>query len=142
MVAFFIARYIMCRRSNRFVLSEEDEPQTAEKPEEDIHSPHFVSLVDVAMKKEDYCEVVRLVYLQTLKVLSDAGKIKWEPFKTYTQYVREMRNSNFTAMTNHFLRVRYGMYEVTADDAREMMHLQVLVLGGNAVANLRKGGRA
>ena len=50
--------------------------------------------------------------LQTLKRLSDEKRIDWQPYKTPAQYINEVRMPVFRQLTNHFLRVRYGNFEV------------------------------
>ena len=40
---------------------------------------------------------MRLVYLATLKRLTDAGELKWEPGKTNSQYQRELKSPGFAA---------------------------------------------
>ena len=52
-------------------------------------------------------------FLQTLKALSDNAQIDWQPYKTPTQYTKEVTTSDFRTFTNHFLRVRYGNFEAT-----------------------------
>ena len=69
-------------------------------------------------------EAVRLLYLQTLKRLSDEKRIDWQPYKTPTQYINEVRMPVFRQLTNHFLRVRYGNFEGTEELFNSMKSLQ------------------
>ena len=71
-----------------------------------------------------YREAVRLLYLQTLKRLSDEKRIDWQPYKTPTQYINEVRMPVFRQLTNHFLRVRYGNFEGTEELFNSMKSLQ------------------
>lgn len=73
---------------------------------------------------QNYREAVRLLYLQTLKQLSDAERIDWQLYKTPTQYINEVRLPAFRQLTNHFLRVRYGNFEATEELFRIMQTLQ------------------
>ena len=43
-----------------------------------------------ALCPTDYREAVRLLYLQTLKQLSDGKRIDWQLYKTPTQYIYEV----------------------------------------------------
>lgn len=78
-------------------------------------------------------EAVRLLYLQTLKQLSDEKRIDWQLYKTPTQYVYEVRMPAFRQLTNHFLRVRYGNFEATEALFHVMQSLQEEVKKGGAV---------
>ena len=95
-----------------------------------IHSKIFISGVDFpggiaeALSRQNYREAVRLLYLQTLKQLSDAERIDWQLYKTPTQYINEVRLPAFRQLTNHFLRVRYGNFEATEELFRVMQALQ------------------
>ena len=77
-------------------------------------------------------EAVRLLYLQTLKQLSDGKRIDWQLYKTPTQYIYEVRLPAFRQMTNHFLRVRYGNFEATETLFHAMRDLQKEVEKGGA----------
>ena len=79
-----------------------------------------------------YREAVRLLYLQTLKQLSDGKRIDWQLYKTPTQYIYEVRLPAFRQMTNHFLRVRYGNFEATETLFHAMRDLQKEVEKGGA----------
>lgn len=103
----------------------------AYKTEEDtIYGVDFATAISHALSLGDYREAVRMIYLQTLKTLSDSGKINWQPYKTPTQYTYEVRSTDFRTFTNHFLRVRYGNFSATADLCDEMKRLQTEIEKG------------
>lgn len=83
--------------------------------EDNIYGIDFPSTIDQALKVGNYREAVRLVYLQTLRHLSDAGKIDWQPAKTPSQYLNEYTGRPFHHLTTTFVRIRYGGYD--ADDS-------------------------
>ena len=88
--------------------------------EDNIYGIDFPSTLDQALKVGNYREAVRLVYLQTLRHLSDAGKIDWQPAKTPSQYLNEYIGRPFHHLTTTFVRIRYGGYDAdvsTADAA-------------------------
>ena len=88
--------------------------QTYEETEDTIYGVDFDSTISQALGREDYREAIRMVYLRTLKALSDSQQIDWQPFKTPSQYVRELSDSAaFRMLTAHFLRVRYGNFAAT-----------------------------
>jgi len=87
--------------------------QVYEEMEDTIYGIDFDAIISQAVGREDYREAIRMVYLRTLKALSDSQKIDWQPFKTPSQYVREFDAAAFRTLTSHFLRVRYGYFEAT-----------------------------
>jgi hypothetical protein len=101
--------------------------------EDNIYGIDFDAEIKKALAAADYRAVVRLLYLQTLKMLSDEGRIDWQLYKTPTQYIREMKTPSFTLMTNHFLRIRYGNFKATKAIVEEMEGLQAEVEKGGAI---------
>ena len=123
-----------------------------EEAADNIYGVDFPAAIDRALAAEDYREAIRLVYLQTLKALADARLVDWQPYKTPSQYVRELaasqsaaapsgllcsggaaapaspvsapREAAFRALTAHFLRVRYGNFP-----AARPLYDEVLSLG-------------
>lgn len=92
--------------------------------EDTIYGVDFSGGIADAISRRDYREAVRLLYLQTLKRLSDAERIDWQLYKTPTQYLNEVRLPAFRQLTNHFLRVRYGNFEATEELFHTMQSLQ------------------
>ncbi len=105
--------------------------------EDTIYGVDFTAAIEAALAGGDYREAIRLLYLQTLKVLTDEGRIDWQLYKTPTEYTYEVKPENirtpFRQLTNLFLRVRYGNFEATETVFREMQALQ---------ETIRKGGDA
>lgn len=100
--------------------------------EDTIYGVDFAERIADALARTDYREAVRLLYLQTLKQLSDGKRIDWQLYKTPTQYIYEVRLPAFRQMTNHFLRVRYGNFEATETLFHAMRDLQKEVEKGGA----------
>ena len=103
--------------------------------EDTIYGIDFALAIDRALQSGNYREALRLIYLQTLKRLSDDGRIDWQPYKTPTQYVgeayprsssggEEWRGDAFREFTNHFLRVRYGGFDADLLLVERMQALQ------------------
>lgn len=102
--------------------------------EDTIYGIDFEKEISTAMLRNEYREAVRLLYLQTLKQLSDAEKIDWQPYKTPTEYTYELKpnalRTPFRELTNRFLRVRYGNFEATEALFHEMQTLQREIVKG------------
>lgn len=79
---------------------------------DNIHAIDFDAAVDEAVSQRNYRLAVRLLYGQTLKRLTDAGRIQYKPDKTNRQYVQELVNSplqtDFETLTRQFEYVWYG----------------------------------
>lgn len=113
------------------ILKKED--VSIEEAEENIHVIDFEAEIARARSAGDYTRASRLLYLQTLKQLSDARRIDWQPQKTPAQYTREVSGMAFLQLTNHFVRIRYGGFE-----ADEQLFLTMEALQ----AETGKGGEA
>jgi len=113
------------------ILKKED--VSIEEAEENIHVIDFEAEIARARSAGDYTRASRLLYLQTLKQLSDAHRIDWQPQKTPAQYTREVSGRAFLQLTNHFVRIRYGGFE-----ADEQLFLTMEALQ----AETGKGGEA
>ena len=91
--------------------------QDGDEAVDNIYGVDFDAALAQALAAENYREAIRVVYLQTLKTLADARLIDWQPFKTPSQYVRELAAPAsapaFRSLTAHFLRVRYGNFPAT-----------------------------
>lgn len=87
---------------------------------ENIHEINFDAAVDEAVNQRNFRLAVRLLYLQTLKRLTDSGLIDYKPDKTNRQYVYELAKfsvqADFDQLTRQFEFVWYGDFPV--DEAR------------------------
>jgi len=83
---------------------------------ENIHDINFDSEVENAIAQHNYRLAVRLLYLKCLKQLSDAALIQWQPEKTNSAYIDELRNTGqygaFTRLTHQFEYVWYGDFPI------------------------------
>jgi hypothetical protein len=83
---------------------------------ENIHEIDFDEQIETAIKNGNYRSAVRLLYLKTLKKLTDEQLIFWQPEKTNQTYVGELENSpyrdEFTLLTNKFEYVWYGEFHI------------------------------
>ncbi|WP_461067534.1 DUF4129 domain-containing protein [Spirosoma horti] len=83
---------------------------------EDIHEIDFDTAIEEAISQRNFRVAVRLLYLRTIKQLTDAGRIAYKPEKTNRQYVYELANSplqaDFERLTSQFEFVWYGDFPV------------------------------
>lgn len=83
---------------------------------ENIHQINFDTAIDEAVNRENFRLAVRLLYLQTLKRLTDSGRIIYKPDKTNRQYVHELAGSSlqtdFESLTRQFEFIWYGDFPV------------------------------
>lgn len=136
LIGWFLYKYrpeLFMRK--RLIHNEEDEE------EETIYGIDFDAEISRALRSGNYRQAVRYHYLKTLRHLSDTGKIDWQPSKTPSQYVYEVRQTAFQTLTQHFLRVRYGNFKATAELCEEVQRLaeETRRFSGNSTA-AQKGG--
>ncbi len=84
---------------------------------ENIHEISFDDEIGNTLQNGNYRLAVRLLYLQTLKRLSDKGIIDWLPNKTNLAYVKEVLKADkdyeeFVHLTNQFEYIWYGDFSV------------------------------
>ena len=120
----FIAYLVWRRRSPSFMRKSSDAALDYELEEDTIYDVDFTAVLAAAEQHGDWRQVVRLLYLQTLRLLNDAGRIDWQPSKTPAQYVREVGEQSFTDLSHHFVRIRYGNFEATEAVCQTMKGLQ------------------
>ena len=132
LLLILIIWFVYKKRPELFMISRKNAlPYAVE--EDTIYGVDFARGIADALSRSDYREAVRLLYLQTLKQLSDEKRIDWQLYKTPTQYVYEVRMPAFRQLTNHFLRVRYGNFEAAEALFHVMQSLQEEVKKGGAV---------
>lgn len=134
-VAVMVVGWLLWKqRSKLFYGKDEEEALEYEVVEDTIYGVDFDADLREALANENYRQAIRLVYLQTLLYLQEAGKIDWQPSKTPTQYMRQVNQPAFSQLTALFVQVRYGNYEVSEALYQRMKTLQEAVIG--------KGGEA
>ncbi|QEM07472.1 DUF4129 domain-containing protein [Mucilaginibacter rubeus] len=83
---------------------------------ENIHEISFDEAIDDALSNKNYRLAVRLLYLRSLKQLSDLNLINWKIEKTNTAYINELTNAGqreqFTVVTRQFEYVWYGDFPI------------------------------
>jgi hypothetical protein len=112
-ILFFLYK----KRPELFTRSRKTTPIPYDIEEENIHAIDFDREIEAALDCADYRLAMRLLYLQTLRFLSDREWIDWQIHKTPTEYVYEIKRpalkQPFRMLTQHFLQIRYGNYDAS-----------------------------
>jgi hypothetical protein len=91
---------------------------------ENIHEMDFEALIAEATRQNDYRKGIRLVFLYSLKLLSDKQLIDWERGKTNHDYVAELKKSElkegFNALSYYFDYAWYGNFKVSNEIFRKV----------------------
>jgi hypothetical protein len=126
--------WIVWKKNPKLFMRVDDGTPDYDVEQDTIYGIDFDNEIRQALSQHDYRQAVRLVYLQTLKHLSDTGRIDWQPSKTPMQYMRQMGDVAFRQLTNSFIRVRYGNYEATEELFSQMKQLQTACCGRDGAA--------
>lgn len=85
--------------------------------EEDIHAISFDKAIRDAADNNNFRLAIRLLYLQSLKQLSDKGYIEWQKDKTNNEYITEVTGKPWQALfkklTGNFEYTWYGERNVS-----------------------------
>lgn len=83
---------------------------------ENIHAIDFDVALQQAIESNNFKSAIRLLYLKSLKELTDKRYIDWQPGKTNQTYIQELREkpfqANFALLTNQFEYTWYGDFNV------------------------------
>lgn len=110
-----ISRLLRTRMHRMFFPSGTKKSESHEM-ERDIEAIDFQALIAEAVTQRHYRRAIRMLYLKTLKQLSQTGYISWKPEKTNYDYVTELHGSNlrqpFAKLTYIFENIWYGEFPV------------------------------
>ena len=136
-----IIYFLYKKRPELFLRTKKNETVPYSVEEENIHEIDFNKEISLALENGDYRLATRLLYLQTLRILSDNNLIDWQIHKTPTEYLYEVTNINlkpkFRQLTNHFLEVRYGNYNATHE-----LYLTMLDIQSEMTTSMESSGNA
>ena len=86
---------------------------------ENIHEINFDEAINKALQDKNYRLAVRLLYLRSLKQLSDASLIHWRMEKTNLAYLNELEDPEykrlFGALTVRFEYIWYGDFPINGE---------------------------
>lgn len=129
-----IIYFLYLKRPELFIRKKKVQPIGYNIEDEDIHEIDFDTEIAKATDAGDYRLAIRLMYLKTLRLLSDDKLIDWQIYKTPSEYLYEIKKivlkKPFKELTNKFLQVRYGNYDVSEELFEKMLALHEEVKGG------------
>jgi len=113
-VIYFLAQNKINIFSKESISSPDEE---SDKEEEDIFHLSYTKLIQNAEKGKDYRSAIRLMFLQTLKLLSDTNTIHYQPDYTNFDYLQQLKpskyhNEFFDVMRNYEY-VWYGKFDIS-----------------------------
>lgn len=86
--------------------------------DEDLHELNFEEEISKAQQAQDYRKAIRLLYIYTLKKLTDNSLIEWHTGKTNADYQRELQESHlqqdFRSLSIYYEYAWYGEFPVDA----------------------------
>lgn len=96
-----------------------------EEEDNDIFSINYDTEINKAINAKNYRLTIRLLYLQTLKMMTEKGIIQYKAEKTNSEYLWQLHGSNyyqdFACLTRDFDYTWYGKFEVS-DAAFQTIH--------------------
>lgn len=106
------------------VFSKEKDGLDYDVKDENIHEINFADEIETAVNQQDFKKAVRLVYLYSLKILTDQKIIEWIPSKTNHDYSYEIQSSErrgeFQKISYIFDNIWYGDYTAEARHYKEI----------------------
>lgn len=119
----FLIAQVLKVRFGKLVKKKSDEAEVIHlgeiEEDVDIRNIEFESLLDKAIREKRFRYAIRLLYLQSLRQLSEKGLIAWQQEKTNHEYLRELRNSSirpqFSEVTLLFEYIWYGEFPLDKD---------------------------
>jgi len=95
--------------------------------EQAIHEINFEEEISKAQQSRDFRKAVRLLYIFTLKRLTDADLIHWNPGKTNADYQRELQGhpvlEDFRRLSIYYEYAWYGEFPVDGQFYDKVNHL-------------------
>jgi len=90
--------------------------QVIESLEDNLHEADIDKLLRQALELQEYKLAVRILYLKTIKLLTDCNIISWKKDKTNARYVSEMYNhklgKHFAFLTRVYEQAWFSSYEI------------------------------
>lgn len=111
---FAVAYFLMANKINIFSRSSQQTPAVTAGESDDLFSIPYQQLLQKAYADKNYRLAVRMLYLQTLKVLSEKNLIRFQADYTNLHYLQQLAQSplynDFFTITRHYEYVWYGEF--------------------------------
>lgn len=95
--------------------------------DENIHEMDFEKLIQEAVNEADYRKAIRLLFLNSLKMLSDKNFIQWEQGKTNHDYISELTSpelkGGFNELNFYFEYAWYGNFMISQSMFQRVQHI-------------------
>ncbi|MEM9719685.1 MAG: DUF4129 domain-containing protein [Bacteroidota bacterium] len=95
--------------------------------QEDLAEMDFEEMISQAVSQENFRKALRLLFLESLSMLSSNGSIEWKAYKTNQDYARELAGSpyaeSFRKLRLAFEYVWYGDFPLNRDRYEETAHV-------------------
>lgn len=93
--------------------------ENGEEIPEDIHTISFQKEIDQAIRSENFRLAVRLMFLRTLKTMTDKNIVQYKQDKTNLDYLMELQDKHyyrdFFQVVRNYEYSWYGLFEVNSD---------------------------
>lgn len=124
---YAVAFFLMANKINLFTRGDVSASSGfAEEDHTDIFHLPYKDLLQKAYNEKNYRFAIRILYLQTLKLMSEKNIIKFQPEFTNMHYLLQLNRSNyfkdFFSITHHYEYVWYGKFDVTEDMFNKMQN--------------------
>jgi hypothetical protein len=122
-ISVFLGAIIYFLLQNKISFFSKEAVSSSQSSETDAHEDIFNLAYNDRIKKaeaeQNYRVAVRLIFLQTLKLLSDTNHIKYQPDYTNLNYLQQLHQSNlyndFSKITRSYEYVWYGKFEISSE---------------------------
>ena len=121
-ISVFLGAIIYFLLQNKISFFSKEAASSSQISEADAHEDIFNLSYNERIKKaeteQSYRVAIRLIFLQTLKLLSDTNHIKYQPDYTNLDYLQQLHQSNlyndFSKVTRSYEYVWYGKFEISS----------------------------
>ena len=129
-LALLVALIMMVLKVNAFRIFYKGEGENAMRYDafdENIHEMDFDKLIAEAAAKRDFRTGVRLLFVNSLKILSDRNFIQWEHGKTNHDYLAELKKEElkhgFNELNHYFEYAWYGNFAVNDETFKRVQQV-------------------
>ncbi len=113
-----IIYFLLQNKINPFSKNSTTSAQKNIEQDENIFHLSYNELIREAEADQNYRIAVRLIFLQTLKILSETNYIQFQPDYTNLHYLQQMHQSklysDFAKVTRSYEYIWYGKFEISA----------------------------